>query len=455
MRKQRVVQSTFLSLLILSAVSINATTYYVATPANGGSNSNAGTQAAPFATIQHGVNQLAPGDTLLVRGGVYNEAITIWNKYGTSAAPIYINEFSGESAIIDGTGTTANAIVAIGGGSSYIRFDNFEVRNGPNAGIFLYNANNVKVRWNTVHDVGGGGIQSYTPTASAWGTNNNIVIHGNTVYHCVLDNSSRNSSGGWQQAISAWRSNQVEITGNYVYENYGEGIDYILSDNGTIKGNTVWDNFSCNIYLDNAQSTKVDSNMISCSNSNYYRDGNPAGGVVVANETYTSYGQNVADGLTVTNNIVLRCQSGFSYGDWEYNGGMHNSTVANNVFYSTNYATIWIQGGNIHTNVLVANNIFYQKYNRPYASSTNTLGVTYQYNTWYGGGDPATIISGAGDITSDPKLVNPGGGSAIDYKLQSTSPCINTGVTLLNVPADFWGTGRPRGLGYDMGVHEY
>lgn len=454
MRPQRILSNT--AVLLFFAVSAFANTYYVAPPASGGSNSNSGSSTSPWATIQYGVDHLSPGDQLYVRGGTYNEAVTVWNKYGTSSAPIYVTAYTGETVIIDGTGTTANAVVAIGGGSSYIRFDGFEVRNGPGGGIFLYDANNIKVRYNKVHDVQGGGIQSYTPTASSWGTNHDILISENTVYHCVLSNSAHSESSSWQQAISAWRSNYVEISGNYVYENHGEGIDYIISDNGTIKNNKVWDNFSCNIYLDNAQSTKVDANWVESGNTAFYRLGSPAGGIVVANETYSGYEQNVADGLIVTNNIVVRCNTGFSYGSWEYNGGFHNSIVANNVFYSTGYASIWIQGGNIHTNDLIANNIVYQKYNKPYASSANTSGITYQYNTWYGGGDPNTIISGAGDITSDPKLVNPGGGSSTDYKLQSTSPCINAGTSISAVTTDYWGTTRAgRGSALDMGVHEY
>lgn len=453
MRPQRLLIAV--SAVLLFTASASAATYYVAPPASGGSNSNSGSSTSPWATIQYGVDHLSAGDQLYVRAGTYNEEVTIWNKYGTSSAPIYVTAYTGETPIIDGTGTDASGVVAIGGGSSYIRFDGFEVQNGPSAGIFIYGANNIKVRWNEVHDMGGGGIISYTPSSSSWGTNNNLLISGNTVYHCVLDNYPHSESNTWQQAISAWRSNYVEISGNYVYENHGEGIDYIISDNGTIKGNKVWDNFSVNIYMDNAQSTKVDGNLISCNNTDFYRLGNPAGGIVVANETYSSYEQNVADGLTVMNNIVLRCNAGFSYGDWEYNGGMHNSKIVNNVFYSTAYATIWINGGDIHSNVLVANNIFYQKYNRPYASADDANGFTFQYNTWYGGGDSSTIISGSGDVTTDPKLVNPGGGSSTDYQLQSTSPCINTGTTVSAVTTDYWGTGRPRGTAYDMGVHEY
>jgi len=62
---------------------------------------------------------------------------------------------------------------------------------------------------------------------------------------------------------------------------------------------------------------------------------------------------------------------------------------------------------------------------------------------------------GSGDITSDQLLVNPSnGGSAADYKLQSTSPCINAGYTESAVTHDYWGTTRTSGF-YDIGAHEH
>ena len=41
-----------------------STTYYVAPSSSGGSDSNAGTLAAPFETLQYAINQLSAGDTL-------------------------------------------------------------------------------------------------------------------------------------------------------------------------------------------------------------------------------------------------------------------------------------------------------------------------------------------------------------------------------------------------------
>lgn len=57
------------------------TIYYVATT---GSDSNAGTQAAPFRTLNRGVSVLTPGDTLRVGAGTYDETLIDNIPSGTS-----------------------------------------------------------------------------------------------------------------------------------------------------------------------------------------------------------------------------------------------------------------------------------------------------------------------------------------------------------------------------------
>jgi len=58
-------------------------TYYVSTS---GYDSNPGTQSNPFRTIQHACDVVNPGDTVYVRGGTYNEHITL-TRSGTLSTP--------------------------------------------------------------------------------------------------------------------------------------------------------------------------------------------------------------------------------------------------------------------------------------------------------------------------------------------------------------------------------
>ena len=74
-------------------------TYFV--DAVNGADDGIGSKARPWKTVNHALNQLEPGDTLVLRGGSYFE-----NVYcavaGTKEQPITIRAFPGERVIIDG-----------------------------------------------------------------------------------------------------------------------------------------------------------------------------------------------------------------------------------------------------------------------------------------------------------------------------------------------------------------
>ena len=61
----------------------------------------AGTEASPGKTLTHAVEQLQPGETLYVRGGIYFERPRI-TRSGTPDRPITIRGFPGELAVING-----------------------------------------------------------------------------------------------------------------------------------------------------------------------------------------------------------------------------------------------------------------------------------------------------------------------------------------------------------------
>ncbi|HEY84627.1 MAG TPA: DUF1565 domain-containing protein [Chloroflexi bacterium] len=75
-------------------------TCYVA-PA--GSDSNPGTKAQPWQTIQKAANTLAAGDTVYIRAGTYAEQVTPLNS-GSAGSYITYAAYSGETAPINGGG---------------------------------------------------------------------------------------------------------------------------------------------------------------------------------------------------------------------------------------------------------------------------------------------------------------------------------------------------------------
>src|SRR4029078_4565926 len=89
---------------MLSARPADAETYYVSTA---GSNSNPGTQQAPWGSINYAVSRLFAGDTLYIRGGTYTspadaiDSQTITMNSGTSwGNPIPVAGYPGETVTI-------------------------------------------------------------------------------------------------------------------------------------------------------------------------------------------------------------------------------------------------------------------------------------------------------------------------------------------------------------------
>ncbi len=72
-----------------------AATYYVDANNPSARDSNPGTQAQPWKTIGKAAGLLKPGDTVLVKPGVYRELV-ILSKSGTAANPITITAFPGD-----------------------------------------------------------------------------------------------------------------------------------------------------------------------------------------------------------------------------------------------------------------------------------------------------------------------------------------------------------------------
>ena len=120
------------------------------------------------------------------------------------------------------------------------------------------------------------------------------LVENNVAYNNVLENQAHAMSGGWAGTIVVSKTNGGTIRGNRTYNNDGEGMIAILSDNITISGNEAYDNFSQGIYLDNARFTTVERNFIYCTgNPRYFRDGFPGQGIAIAdpNRSLTNPGR--------------------------------------------------------------------------------------------------------------------------------------------------------------------
>src|SRR3989337_4142202 len=144
-----------LAIIICFSGSAIANSYYVATPASGGSDSNPGTSTQPWATLQYAVDNTGPGDTIIVKSGTY-VGFRAENS-GLSGAAKTIKADDGASVLVNVPGPFNRH-------SSNIEFENFdatvkywvidgfEVADSPQYGIAFRGTDYITVQNCDVHD---------------------------------------------------------------------------------------------------------------------------------------------------------------------------------------------------------------------------------------------------------------------------------------------------------------
>ncbi|MCU1232025.1 MAG: putative calcium-binding protein [Acidobacteria bacterium] len=432
----------FVLLLSIVAPLARAKTLFVAT---NGRDSNRGSEAEPFATITKAADMAKPGDLVNVRGGVYKGTVHIESRGRSESQQIIIRALPGETAILDGSSTKPGTDLVRLVGAEWVQFTGFEVRGATGIGISAWGVRHVTIADNRVHDCAGAGIWTGSDKQSE---TQNVTITGNTVTGNVLRNAAHETRRGWPQAIGVYKSARVLVSRNVVSRNHGEGIAIIISNHCTASDNQVSDNYSVEIYLDNAQWSTVERNFVySTGDRSYFRFGQPAFGIGAANETYDV--ANPLEHITIANNIILRSRSAIFYGNYDRGGGLRSSIIANNTCYASTEPLVKIDDSSRNQATFVVNNIFYQSRSAPLADVT-TRGVTFTNNSWNRA--ERGRAAGEGDVIGDPLLVKAGGTTPDEYRIAAGSPCVNTGTKVPTVTSDYWN--RPRGAKYDIGAQE-
>jgi hypothetical protein len=266
---------------------------YVATT---GSDSNPGSQAKPFKTIQRAANMAKPSTTVHVAAGTYHENV-ITKVHGTSTARIrYVSDTKWGAKLI-GSGTqgmwTNNA--------NYTDIVGFDI-SGPGRLGVLNQGSYTLVQGNHVHNLtlsggctgsGGAGIMNAVYTASDGDIIGNVVhdigvpgkcnsVHG--IYHANLRGHIYNNvvyrSSSW--GIHLWHAaNNVMIANNTSFANGGGSMGGgIIEGVGDAPGGKILTN------------TKIVNNIV-------YN--NPANGIL----QYCSSGSScIGSGNVVANNLV-------------------------------------------------------------------------------------------------------------------------------------------------------
>lgn len=390
-------------------------TFYVSPE---GLDTNPGTLELPFKTVQKGINSITqPGDSVIVRGGVYSEKINIGSsKSGNSTNRVVIQAYAGETPILDGTNVTfvndGDKMVNIG--ASYVTFSGFEVRNAQAKGISVDGNYNI-IENNKVHDLRRYGISVYRWLNSPIPTGN--IIRNNEVYNVMLKNlQGAMGGGGWDAIIAVGGDNaenigptETTIEGNIVHHGWGEGI--MCFGGATkcyIRKNTVYESWSVLIYLAGTSESIVEKNFI--------YDHTPLDTTNGTTRRYTPLGFNVntesedcfnRDNI-IRNNIVVGARVGVNYANYSADNaaratactGFINTTVEYNTFYHTQDYGIKIEEGK-NTGALFRNNIFY-----------STLGNFIKYSN----PNPAYNVTYTKPVFQNNLFYNPTGSSLQSFK---------------------------------------
>jgi hypothetical protein len=470
--------------------SINCT-HYVAT--NGSDSNNGVSAGSPWRTIQKAATAVGAGSIVCVRGGVYNEKVTI-HVSGASGAYITFQNYPGERAILDGTGITVpptdNGMIYINN-KSYLIIKGFEIRNYKTStrnivpiGIrVLGRSHHIKIRNNKIHHIEHNGTTMNGTDAHGIAVHGtfgevairHIYIENNQLYHLKLGSSEALVING---NVTNWR-----IKNNTVHDVNNIGIDIIgfegtapandQARNGLISYNNVYNiNSAGNVAYGNERSAGciyVDGGMNVTIEHNRVHECNL--GIEIASEHAGAATSNI----TVRNNFIYNnTDAGLSMGGYdEMRGSTENCFIVNNTFYN-NASINGAWGSELYIqfdtrNNTIRNNIFHAKAGKPYILSWSAVmsGNMMNNNLFFNGSawqwrdasyaSFAAYKSGTGNDTNSLNNVNPLliNGATGDLHIQSGSPAINAGVTIVQTGSlDIDQEDRTQGASTDMGADE-
>jgi parallel beta-helix repeat protein len=385
--------------------SMTGKTYYVAKNGND-SNSCAQAQSSstPMRSIKRGITCLATGDTLLIRSGNYDERIVNYQTTiasGTSFAnPVTIAAYPGEAVWLTPTVPSSAAIIDFSPNvpNQYIIFDGINV-DGTNVtgGNSAITPGGTRIRFQNLEVKNTGNGLTSGSGFSVYGSFNefiNLDVHDNGKANDFLYNLAAGYGfyiGGSDNLVERSRIHHNGGYGIHIYHTSGSG-----ADRNIIRYNQIFDNSTA------AQQETSDILLSS-------GDGNKAYGNLLYRTTFKA----ATRGISAVGS---------------------NPAVYNNTIYNYGYGGISTSGS---TNAVVRNNIIY---------GNGTSGQTA--NTEFSN-SPGLIADH--NLVLDPKFTAAGS----DFRLQSGSPAIDTGVTIDGISFDITGTNRPQGAAYDLGAFEY
>jgi hypothetical protein len=227
------------------------TTTYVATT---GSDTAAGTFAAPFATITHAASVATPGTRILVAAGTYGYT-SVYNVNGGPSAWISIESANDTVrpliSVADNSGDDGVDIQL----SSYIGLYGFEVvglqtstQTGPSGICIFNNSHHIRVWNNNVHDFPGGAVNCFFSSGGGWDL---VDVCFNTLHDCCKYSNYNTSGISFYAAVDMTNGATLDGTygyraiGNYIYNcictaPYTPGGDNYVTDGNGMSFDSLW-----------------------------------------------------------------------------------------------------------------------------------------------------------------------------------------------------------------------
>ncbi len=373
-----------------------------------GSDSNPGSEARPFRTIQKAADSVKPGDTVLVDDGVYTysgpndcygKVVVCVSRGGVADNWVVFRSKNKWGAKIDGGNGEAGAGFGVRGGASYVRIHGFEIAslanaNGSASGIDLFDGGSYfQVIGNHIHNIGRVCTNTSNGQNGIYIKADNVLVEGNLIH----DNG---------RLVPGQQGCQPN---NDYWQNHDHGVYHSGGDHVTIRDNIIY-NIKQGWAIQVWPKSRAHMNIL----NNTIAFGNQHNGKLGA--------------------IVMWAPS---------SGGMKvsDSTIANNIFYGVNTVAIWMGGASREdpmrfTSVRISNNIISNGVLLFAEKNIDTSGLTLADNL----------------ENTDPKFAGP---AAFDFHLQSDSPAIDAGLTLSGAANDYGGFARPQGGATDIGAYEY
>lgn len=238
----------------------HSATYYVSP---GGDDRGHGTKKAPWKTLIHAVNQLAPGDTLNVLPGRYAGFYMRRRNSGKPGARVRI--IAREGAIIDRMLDKAKDGINVEY-ASYIDIEGFTVTSAERAGIRAVECRDVHIRRNTVHDNGRWGVftgfcdELLIEDNVIWGSKREhgiyvsnsakrAVIRGNRIFGNAVCGIHTNGDASMGRD---GMTSEALIENNIIYNNGRKGGAGINNDGirkSIIRNNLIYNNYANGITL--------------------------------------------------------------------------------------------------------------------------------------------------------------------------------------------------------------